>query len=322
MNCNKYDKNQASTLKRYSLQKFEALSEVTDLAKIGTNATPISSFMSAEKALDWQDKFSFASLKSKGLINTTNEWEFLKNAFEDAPSDECVIRWLNLQKNPFRVSHLMHTFINGYIRNNAYPKSKNNGTIVPVELHDIIIKYCNLIFIKLFYSKNSKPTEYELMSFDTNISLETLAKLYKIHTKLDPDNIDVCYAKYVRIWCRFCQIKVIFPLDSPSNPIKITRHQIDNLNVDPLRWIEVPNDYMKTDLWALENKSLHDQVLEIGIDIYDKQTRNWSFDGNNEEGKDLRICISKPYRRDVQNLISSHDQIWFRYAIFHSFFST
>ena len=118
--------------------------------------------------LDWEDKLSFENLKTNGLINSINEWEYIKDVLADVPSNKYVTTWLKNQSRPFRVSHLMHKLMAGYTRTDAGSSMDKEDALIPIELQAIIIRYCNFIFVKIFFSKNSKSTEYKLRTFDTN----------------------------------------------------------------------------------------------------------------------------------------------------------
>ncbi len=226
-----------------------------------------------ESELDWNGELSFKNLQPQGLIHTNNEWEFIKQVFEDVPSNTFVTTWLKSQKDPFRVSHLMHKFIAGYIR--KYTMDID----IPKELHELIIKYCNLIFVKIFYSKCSG--KYELRTFDASISLRSLAKLYEIESKLDEDNRNHHYANCVRIWLRFGVMKIIYTMNFEQYTMKVTMNDINQQCLDQSKWREIPDDYLMGQTQVFDKNLAYDEILEIGVDILDKDCGlfgKWSFD--------------------------------------------
>ncbi len=72
--------------------------------------------------------------------------------------------------------------------------------------------------------------------------MRSLAKLYEIERKLDVNSMEQDYTNYVRIWLRFSVLKVIYPINSARNTIKVTINDINKQNFDESKWTEIPDD--------------------------------------------------------------------------------
>ena len=228
--------------------------------------------------LGWSEKLSYDNLQSEGLVNSFAEWESLKDGFDAKfDTDDSVISWLKLQKIPFRTSHLTHKLISGYIQFHClFDKD------VVQDIQNIIIAFCNLILIKLVYTANDN--KYEIKALDTNLTFRTLAKLleienkdkWKIYTDTKYHYAKKLYSDYVRIWCKYKWIKSIYPIT--ARRVTITEENLDSLNIDSLKWMEIPDDYMHMiALRSIDADLDYDEVLEIGVDFYDENDSKWPW---------------------------------------------
>ena len=128
------------------------------------------------------------------------------------------------------------------------------------------------MFIKLFYGIND--TEYELRTFDTNITCRMLAKSLEIENNLNIEQRDSYLAHHVRLWFRFYRIKGVYGPIQTKN-IEITDDMINALHIDPLKWHELPDDYAYNYLSYIIDVDT-DKVLQIGVDFYDKSKQRFA----------------------------------------------
>eukprot|EP01084_Bolivina_argentea_P240177 403568_1 len=197
----------------------------------------------------WNEELSFDILKTNQLVNCYNEWMSVKNTFGKKSSEALV--WLNKQKTPFRKSLLSYVLICGY----------GKGIKIPLDVQNIIISFCNFMFIKLFYSANNN--KYEYRAFDTNISIRNLTKILEIENNLDAKKKRPIYSDYIHIFCRFGSIKHIYVIN--TNKVRVSLHMLETQN--QLRWVEVPDDYVHLYLKSLDDVIEYDKTLEIGANV-------------------------------------------------------
>ena len=237
----------------------------------------------AHKAdLNWSEQLSFEKLKEEGLVSNYNQWNFLMNSIkpENARDEDKIIVWLNHQAEPFRISHLTHKLISGYIR---CISSLNKHVIQ--EIQNIIISYCNLLFVKLFYGINDK--QYELRTFDTNLSNQVLAKLMEIEHNLNIDRQKYLLPDVVRIWMRFGLIKAIYPITTDN--INVTEEKVNSSDIDSLKWMEIPSDYIYHSLYQVDEDLNYDEILEIGVEFYDEIRQEWKWSAVESNNKDQTL---------------------------------
>ena len=244
--------------------------------------------------LSWDGELSIENLRSKGLVNVYNEWECLKDSFDaDLDSIRIVKSWLRLQSEPFRTSHLTDKFIDGYIRWYCML-----GKDVAQDIRNMIMGYCNLIFVKMIYD-GVGCNKYEIKTFDTNLTLRTLTKLLEIEHKDKWKTEDVekvnkryfnaesMYSDYVKLWFKYGMIKCIYPVSSPRGLV-VTEENLNCLNIDSSKWMEIPDDYLEfyaveLSLQSIDTKLNYDQVLEIGVDFYEENEKKWLFKQNDKQ---------------------------------------
>eukprot|EP01084_Bolivina_argentea_P037452 69287_1 len=205
------------------------------------------------------------------------------------------INQINSRIPTFRVTPMSYTLITGYIRIN---ESKD---IIPTVIKHIIIKYVNFYFIKLNYNINTNDhiqnDEYDSKTDNTisiyvlkenkslrNIAIEiesTLGYKYnELSKRMDYVN-PVQYSYFVHLWMRYCYLKYIYPIT--NDKIKINMNMIDDCmenKEDEYRWVEIPNDFEEITIYELHklistiNKK---QVIELGIEIFEHNTKQWPF---------------------------------------------
>lgn len=221
---------------------------------------------------NWRKELSFNVLREKGLINCYSEWKSLKTAFYSrAVTPDFIYKWLYQQNGNFRVSYLSHILICGYSRNVS---SLFNVTEIPLDVENMIISYCNIIFIKFYNS--SKCNKYELRTFDANFTINNLTKILEREKNLTKYS-KFMGANYKRIWCRYNSLKFLYSIQ--KNGKKYVQKENDN------RWVEIPDDvYSDLTIKDMDNKLKFNEILELGVDTLTKtyfdrniNSENWVF---------------------------------------------
>ena len=93
-----------------------------------------------------------------------------------------------------------YTFITYSIK---YDSKFIHAILVNLYIQNIILKFTNIMFIKFYFGANDK--EYELRSFDTNLSFRVISKIFekeKSRLHHEPTFFDNICANGVRIWLR------------------------------------------------------------------------------------------------------------------------
>ena len=175
--------------------------------------------------------------------------------------------------------------------------------VIP-DIQNIIISYCNLIFVKLIYGINNN--EYELRVFDTNLTFRTIAKLIEIERRLNGSNKSI-YSKHVRIWMRYSIYKRIYPISTKN--IVVLKWELD-ANTEPSKWMEVPDDYTILYLADIDKPLNYNEILEIGVDVYDKFEKKWSFKTNDKLNLSRDEWLKSLKTGDIINVKDSQNK-WY-----------
>eukprot|EP01084_Bolivina_argentea_P096550 173573_1 len=219
-----------------------------------------------QEPANWDTNLTYKILSDRGLVNCYNEWTSVKSAFANNPT--AAIKWLKRQKRRFPISHLSHKLINGFIRIKSTIKA-----YIPLDIQNIILSYCNIFFVKLFF--RSDDTKYELRTFDTILKFRTLAKLLQIERGIDDDDTGSVYSSYIHIFLRFKQFKSAYAIQ--KDHMVVTIHDVQQINEDENRWMELPDGYLGWILFTDAKTHGYEDTLEVGIDIFDKHTDKWTF---------------------------------------------
>eukprot|EP01084_Bolivina_argentea_P055924 102421_1 len=242
---------------------------------------------------------------------------------------------LDSDSSTFRVTSISNILMTGYARANG------NRDIIPTVIKDIIIKYFNLYFIKLNYNitnhqvvNEEKNDEYDGQNIDSlpqiyvlkqnkslrNIAIE-LESTYNYNYNELTNNMDyvnpIQYSYYVHLWIKYCYLKYIYPMNNKN--MKINNEMIDNClenQQDKYRWVEIPNDAELITICELDklisvvNKK---HVLELGIERFDNNKKQWSFrntniskiysvEKRNTETSKLTISNLQKFDKDIYNM--------------------
>eukprot|EP01084_Bolivina_argentea_P240172 403559_1 len=194
----------------------------------------------------WYFECSFAVLKDNKLVNCLNEWKSVKRVF--GINTQHALQWLKIQKQQFRVSRLSYILLVGFV----YELRIN----IPMDVQRIIVAYCNLMFVKLFYNYSTNMCSYRAL--DTNITVQQLGTILKIeHSGVQ--NV------FINMFSRFGNVKELYVTD--TNHMKVSLDDLEGQDAN--RWVEIPADYGELWLGSLDNYKFmkYDQVLEIGVDV-------------------------------------------------------
>merc|ERR1712242_100304 len=89
---------------------------------------------------------------------------------------------------------------------------------------------------------------------------------------------------FLHVWLRLGQIWEIYKLDGSKKKIKITPDDLKDL--DKERWVEIPDDYLKTQLDELISQKDPAAKADSDIDNDDDGDDAESDNGDNEDGND------------------------------------
>jgi len=207
----------------------------------------------------------------------------------------------------FRITKLSQLLIQGYIR------SEGIGHI-PDDIQQQIVKSTNLLLVKLNYNlhddvnlaamngalhteeKQGDDAEIDgdtkmprIMSLHSEVKLPALAQFFEKNGPFKYDLTqfsDVTYAQYVRIWMRFGNVKLMYTHQGTkrTNYKTYTLDDITASGGDPKRWVEIPDDYMKTRVSNMVDgdriesaklASLNNEPVEFGVEFYDPVIGAW-----------------------------------------------
>jgi len=126
----------------------------------------------------------------------------------------------------------------------------------------------------------------KIMSLHSEVKLSAMAQFLERNGPFKyvriPAHSDIFSFKNVRIWLRFEMVKEIYAFHGTKRTKPITVEDIMAIEGDPERWVEIPDDYMKMTVSALERvdeggklSNLHKELLEIGVEFYDPVICEW-----------------------------------------------
>merc|ERR1719242_1591426 len=90
------------------------------------------------------------------------------------------------------------------------------------------------------------------------------------------------YPVFCRLYMRFDNAKSIYPSDWNKKKVTCSLEDILKIETDVSRWVQIPDDFLSTDLMDVERKWLAEMIsldkestLEIGVEFYDQNLKEW-----------------------------------------------
>jgi len=166
---------------------------------------------------------------------------------------------------------LRSLFFNGWIRQNI-----DGHQFIIVGIENTIREFLGFCFISL---RSSSRGQRSFMAVDRRHTLWDISQFLSKTNDVSLEN-----GSSVRLWLRFFCLKDVYSVKTER--IEVTADQVEEMQTDPNRWVEVPNDYEQFFTVGDLEKRTFELIQSEHIEIAVNRTEN---SGDDQEPRRLQI---------------------------------